>query len=443
MADEPRQYSATSKTSAIPVTERQRLISVDALRGFALLGILVMNIPWFAFYSFAFFNPRLDGGFEGLNFATWLGSHLIFDAKMMSIFSMLFGAGLILMVDRVERRGLSAAGVYYRRLGWLFVIGLLHAYLLWMGDILVAYSLCGLLLYPIRRWRPTKLIMLGSLLLLIGVALNMAQGHFFEFARAQSEAAAAAEAAGQEPSGLQMGMRDEWEGIISGFHPPTKEYARMRAGYQAPYLEYVAFNAPQALTMQTFLFLAWALWRVLGLMMIGMALMRLGVFSAERSTAFYMKLGAVGYGVGLPIVGFGAFQSIAHDFDFIQLFQMDWTYNYIGSILVALGHVALVMLIIRSGAFRGAIHALSAVGRMALTNYLMQSLLCAAIFFGWGAGLWGTLERFEVLGVIVAIWVFQLVVSPLWLSQFRFGPVEWLWRTLTYMKLQPFRHEKM
>ena len=165
-----------------------------------------MNIPWFAFHSYAFFNPTLGGGFEGANFAVWLGSHLLFDTKMMALFSMLFGAGLVLMADRIERRGGSAAGVYYRRIAWLLVIGLLHAYLLWMGDILVSYALCGLALYPVRRWRPRVLIGIGAFLLLIGVAINVGQGFFFEFARTHAQAATAALDAGDTPTQLQSDM---------------------------------------------------------------------------------------------------------------------------------------------------------------------------------------------------------------------------------------------
>ena len=143
-----------------PVAESQRVAAVDVLRGFALLGILAMNIITFALPVDAYVNPmnehvnRFAGEFRGANRATWLAQHVFFDQKMMSIFSMLFGAGLVLMGGRAGAVGtVSFAGVYYRRLLWLFLIGMAHAYLLWYGDILVTYAICGLLLYPLRNWR--------------------------------------------------------------------------------------------------------------------------------------------------------------------------------------------------------------------------------------------------------------------------------------------------
>lgn len=437
MADESHEFSSASRSQPAPVGVSQRLLSVDALRGFALLGILVMNVPWFAFHSYAFFNPDLGGGFEGPNFAVWLGAHLLFDTKMMSIFSMLFGAGLILLTERVEGQGSSAAGVHYRRIAWLLLFGMFHAYVLWMGDILFSYALCGALLYPVRRWRPSVLISIGAVLLLIGMAINVGQGLFFDFARTQAAAAVAAQESGGEPTEMQSTMLEAWKGISAEFNPTEEKLAEERAAYQGSYTEYFAFNFPKALMMQTFLFFAWALWRALGLMLIGMGLMRLGVFSAQRSTAFYVKLAFAGYGIGLPLVGFGAYQLIEHGFDFVQLFKVDWQFNYVGSIAVALGHTAVVMLVVRSGACRLGLHALASVGRMALTNYLMHTVICATVFLGWGLGMWGRLDRVGTVGVILAIWTLQLIASPLWLARFRFGPVEWLWRSLTYWKLQP------
>jgi uncharacterized protein len=439
MVDQAIEPGVGAVSQPQPVSESQRLISVDALRGVALLGILVMNVPWFAFHSYAFFNPALGGGFTGANFGVWLGCHLLFDAKMMALFSMLFGAGLILLTGRVEGRGVSAAGIYYRRIAWLLVIGLLHAYLLWMGDILVSYALCGLILYPMRRWRPAILIAIGSALLLIGVALNMGQGHFFAYARSEAAAATAAKDAGETPTAMQSQMLEAWKGMSAEFQPTEKKLEEERATYQAGYLGYLASNAPKALMMQTMFFFLWALWRATGLMLIGMGLMRLGVFSAQRSKAFYIKLALAGYGIGLPLVGFGAYRMMQNNFDFVELFKYDWNFNYIGSILVALGHAAVVMLIVRSGALKSAVHAVAAVGRMALTNYLMQTLLLGLFFLGWGAGMWGRLDRVGTIGVVLAIWSLQLVFSPLWLSRFRFGPVEWVWRSLTYWKPQPMR----
>src|SRR5262245_28441400 len=134
-----------------PVAPAERVTAVDVLRGVALLGILPMNIVAFAWPFSAYFDPTAGGGFEGLDRVIWIVCHIVFDQKMLTIFSMLFGAGLVLMGERAEARGRSITGIYYRRVLWLLAIGMVHAYLLWDGDILVAYAQCGLFLYLFRR----------------------------------------------------------------------------------------------------------------------------------------------------------------------------------------------------------------------------------------------------------------------------------------------------
>src|SRR5262245_58730077 len=145
----PRTFDPEGRAGPVPPSER--IASVDVLRGFALLGILAMNIVGFAWPFSAYENPTLGGGFAGADRTVWLICELVFSEKMMTIFSMLFGAGLILMTDRADARGRSLIGLYYRRCLWLLLIGMAHAYLLWPGDILVAYALCGMILFPFRR----------------------------------------------------------------------------------------------------------------------------------------------------------------------------------------------------------------------------------------------------------------------------------------------------
>ncbi len=174
-------------------------------------------------------------------------------------------------------------------------------------------------------------------------------------------------------------------------------------------------------------------------MLIGMGLMQLGVFAAARTFRFYAVLTLCGYSLGLPLVGYGIYDQIHTDFDPVHQLLVGGHFNYIGSLFVALGHAGLVMLICKAGLLSWLTARLAAVGRMALSNYLMQSLICTTLFEGWGLGLFGKLDRFQLLGVVVSIWLVQLLVSPLWLRSFRFGPMEWLWRSLTYWKRHPFR----
>jgi uncharacterized protein len=190
---------------------------------------------------------------------------------------------------------------------------------------------------------------------------------------------------------------------------------------------------------QTQIFPTSFLWSVSGRMLIGMGLMKLGVFSAGRSRRYYWVLMLLGYGLGLPLVAFGGYQLIRRHFDVVYLFGTGLAYNSLGSIPVALGHVAVLLLVYKAGLLTGLTRRLAAVGRMALSNYLMQSILCTTLFYGYGLGLYGTLDRVQLLGVVVGVWLLQLWYSPLWLRHFRYGPVEWLWRSLTYGGLQPLR----
>ncbi len=147
----------------------------------------------------------------------------------------------------------------------------------------------------------------------------------------------------------------------------------------------------------------------------------------------------IGYGIGLPLMVFDAIEMIRHGFSHEYLMHGGVFYNTYGSLVVALGHVGLLMLIVQAGALTWLTSRLAAVGRMALSNYLTHSIVCTTLFFGYGFNLFGTINRTGLAAIVLAIWIFQLVVSPIWLRYFRFGPAEWLWRSLTYWRLQPMR----
>jgi uncharacterized protein len=194
-----------------------------------------------------------------------------------------------------------------------------------------------------------------------------------------------------------------------------------------------------AIALQTFILLILEGWRVCGLMLIGMALFKMGVLSAARSLRFYANMVWIGYGAGLPLVIAGTANNFAAgwSFEYSMFYGSQW--NYWGSIFVAMGHVGLVMLLCRSGLFERLKRVLAAFGRMALTNYLMQTVICTSIFYGHGLGLFGRVERWQQILFVLAIWAVQLIYSPLWLRRYRFGPAEWVWRSLTYGKRQPMR----
>jgi uncharacterized protein len=422
------------RPKAQPVQPLERVAAVDVLRGVALMGILAMNIVGFAWPMSTYDSPRAGGNTSTTDLVVWSIHHVVFDEKMMTIFSMLFGAGLILMAERSDARGASLAGVYYRRVTWLLVIGLLHAYFIWDGDILVLYAECGFLLYLFRKRSPRFLIGLGTLCLLVLVFLGVAATDLLEIAENNypgvegTPRRVLAWAAQAMDNGL-YGSRTR------GLYRFT-EVVRIHSG---GYWGIVRHRALPLLGEQTALFLLATLWMVGGRMLIGMGLMKLDVFSARRSRRFYLRMIALGYGIGLPLVGYDIWLRIAADFQGATMIQAKLFYGYVSAVPIALGHVGVVMLIFQSGAIPWLTRRLAAAGRMALSNYLMQSLICTTLFYGYGCALYGMFHRLTLDLFVVSIWAFQLTTSIIWLRYFRYGPAEWLWRSLTYWKLQPMR----
>jgi len=445
-ADEESSGERTESTAhrAEPVSALERLTSVDVLRGFALLGILAMNIVAFAWPGQAYGNPMRGGGFEGSDRVVWFFNHLVFEAKMMTIFSMLFGAGLVLMNERTGSRGAALRGVYYRRVLWLLVIGAIHAYLIWDGDILFLYAECGLLLYLFRNKTHRTLIILGVTLMMLIVPLVLGFGAAIHGMKAVTARVDAQVTAGETPSKLDKRIHDLWTDSLQKEFKPNpeqklKSWNEEMAAYRGGYPGIVKHRAIDVLIGQTVGFLLGGFLFAGSRMLLGMGLMKLGVFAAERSRSFYAWMAGLGYGIGLPLMILDATELIKHEFKSDYILQGGIFYNAFGSLVVALGHVGLIMLIVQSGALTWLTRRLAAVGRMALSNYLTHSIVCTTLFYGYGFGLFGQINRTGLAAIVLTIWVIQLWISPIWLKHFRFGPAEWLWRSLTYWKIQPMK----
>ena len=425
--------------AAGPVQGDERITSLDALRGVAILGILVMNIYAFAMPFIAYMNPLMMGGTEPHNLGTWYFTHIFFDQKFLSIFAMLFGAGLILMTGRAEARGVKPARIYYRRQIWLALLGATHGYFIWVGDILFTYAIIGMLVYLFRKRSATFLITTACLLLPISLVGNYGMSVSTEQTIVAVAEIQDLQDAGEELSEEQEKMLARWESSRAFMAPNDEDLQKDLAAYRGSYLDIVKHRAPVVLMMQIFVTLIFGISRVAALMMIGAALMKLGVLSGERSAVFYRNLMVAGYLIGTPLTIFSAINMNAHAFDTLYMMRVGGIANYVGSLVMAFGHIGLVMLIIKSGALRRLMSRFAAVGRMAVTNYLMQSLILTTVFYGYGFGLYGTIPRFWQMGFVIGVILLQLTISPWWLARFRFGPVEWLWRSLTYGQRQPMR----
>lgn len=400
----------------MPVPEAARIRSLDALRGFALLGILAVNIAAFSMPSAAYFNPTAWGDLTGLNRWVWQLTYLLADLKFMAIFSMLFGAGIVLMAERSEGRGASPRGVHYRRMAWLVVFGLLHGHLFWYGDILYWYGMCGLWVYLLRRVRPAWQIAWGLLLIAVASLIMLS-------------------------AGLSL---DRWppeavQEVAAQLDPPAEVKAAEVQTYRGGWLTQMDNRVPGAIEMQTTTFLAFAFWRVSGLMLLGMALFKLGVLTATRTRRFYWTLVAIAAAVGVPVIAAGIRWNFGIEWRAPEFFFLGIQFNYWASLLVSLGWVGLVMLACQAGWVPWLTVRLEAVGRTAFSNYILQTVICTTIFYGHGLGLYGQVERVGQAAIVVAIWILQLLISRPWLERFHYGPLEWLWRTLTYLQRPAFR----
>ena len=423
-----------------PVTAAERISSIDLLRGFALLGILLMNILTFGLPMAAYFNPNVAGGNTGANLWAWILQYILFDGRMRGIFSMIFGVSAYLLITRAEERGYghSIADIYYRRTMWLILFGVVHAYLIWWGDILYPYALLGLILYPLRKLRPRALFIAAGVQIVVLIGMQIGEGFQTRELRDKAAQADVAKARGEKLTEEQEEAQRKWKEAMKQMKPGPEELKKETDAYRGSYLAALKRRAQTVIRWHSMPFYFPGNGDMLALMFIGIALLKTGVLTAERSFRFYAWLAAAGYGIGLPINIFAAWKAVQQNFEPLLLNFTLSTYQ-VGRVSITLAHVAVLMMIYKSGALRWLTSRLAAVGQMAFSNYISHSVICSLIFYGYGLAMFGRLERYQLYGVVAGIWLFQLMVSPIWLRHFRFGPLEWAWRSLTYWKRQPMR----
>jgi uncharacterized protein len=409
---------STASQPASPVSERERILSLDLLRGFAVLGILVMNIQAFAEIFAAYENPTAyPHSLEGADYWVWLVSHLLADEKMMAIFCMLYGAGLVLLTSRIEARGRRPWPIFLRRSFWLLIFGLMHAYLIWSGDILVSYAICGVLVYPFRNLAPKNLLAIGLAVVAVGSVLAFAGGWSMQFWSAKQVADF---------------MADVWQ-------PNAQQTAAQIAGYRGGWLAQMPLRAQESFITQTSGLVFATLWRAGGLMLVGMALYKLGLLTGSLGVRVYRNLGLAGALFGLPLIAYGVHRNFEEHWNARYSFFTGSQFNYWGSLAVSLAWICLLMIASKTPALRGVVKVLATAGRMAFSNYILESVLCTLLFYGSGFGLFSKVSRVQEAVVVVAVWIVVLIFSRLWMRRFYFGPLEWVWRSLTYGEREPFR----
>ena len=424
-----------------PTQKKSRINSLDVIRGIALLGILLMNINGMGL-PFSYSDPTIAGGSEGLNLNVWIANNMLFEGTMRGLFTLLFGAGVILLTSRLEKNGagITTADIYYRRMLWLLLFGLVNVWVfLWNGDILYPYAIFGLMLFPFRNTSVKKLIIMGCVLIGLGILWDISDHQNDLKMQKEGIEAQTLKEQGKTLTEEQEASLKAWEKFETKKTPEEakKQIEKMHKGYWDVLLAKVKINQ----TMQTWVTYRYWGWDILSFMLLGMAFFKLRIFHGERTNKFYLLMLLVGYAVGLSVNYYETKQILDSNFDAMTISSTHQTYS-IGRLFTTIGHVGLFMLFIKSGILGFLQKSLAAVGTMALTNYLSHSIITAIIFYGFGFSMYGKLQRFELYYIVGAIWIFQLIVSPIWLKYFQYGPMEWLWRSLTYQKKQPFRIPK-
>ena len=408
--------------------QSRRIITLDVIRGIAVMGIFSVNVIAFAFIFPAYMNPSAAGGHHGADLATWFANFVVVDGKMRSLFSMLFGASMLLVIERAVAAGRSGRSTHFRRMAVLALFGLAHFYFIWFGDILFLYAIIGMIAYAFVRKPPKSLQIWAAALFLLNAAMMAASSAYFRSADAEAHAADAT-----------PGEITEWNQAIAWGGQSAEKTARDIAIHRGS----AADRAGHMLTERTFEPFGSLIFfgpETLALMLLGMAAYKSGFLTGAWSDHRYRSIAFWTLSIGAIASAALAYATWRSNFYLPMVFFNLVVAQLPLRIMMALGYAALIILIFRKpGWVRDRF---AAVGRAAFTNYLCTSILGALIFYGDGLGLYHRVTRFEAWLFVPLVWLLMLAWSKPWLDRFQYGPLEWAWRSVARWELQPMRRVK-
>jgi uncharacterized protein len=429
--------------SAIPVTQSERIFTLDMIRGIAILGILLMNIPIFSTPDTVANDPSLLNEIGTINYYIWYAVSWIFEGTQRALFSLLFGAGIILFISRQEKKfnGLTPADYFFRRQLWLILFSLIDVYiLLWNGDILLDYACFGMMLFVFRNLSPRALIIVAGVCILL---MTARENRFLYQRKAmilEGEAVAAMDTTSVKLNALQKEALTKMQGFKGRSEPASRlkdaeeSIAKVTTSYASVY-NYRSGDYIDSLVK----YMYFSLWDVLAFMLLGMAFFKMGILTGTAPTRVYTWMCVCGLGIGLFLSWLFIQYRMTNNFDPYSYFRnVPVSFYELTRTPRAIGILGLIMLMYKSNWFAWIFSLLRPVGQMAFTNYLMQSLICGMLFNAYGLKLYGQLQRYETYLVVLGIWTFQIIFSNLWMRYYLYGPFEWAWRSLTYWKKQPF-----
>ena len=401
------------KPAQAPIAPKDRIFNLDMLRGWAILGILAVNAISFAWpvqLTMAEAPPPGDLSYFD-TVGLWV-TDVFFADKFRTLFTMLFGVSVFLVGG--ERSDRERGKVLWRRLIWLGVFGLIHGMVFWYGDILFHYAYCGMLVMLVRSWKASRLLWVGgSITVLWGVVATLGYWGMSNMPPEMAEQMKA-NMPTADPASIAAAIDLYRSGWPAGLMENLKTWATFQL-MASPFL--IPISVP--------------------LMMLGLGLFKSGWFSGRAPLWTYLLVILVG-GANLALFALWRWQ------DLMAGEAVDPTRGLAAgaggmAFLITLFYASVLILITKFG-LRMLTAVLVPVGRMAFTNYLTQTLIMVTLYYApWGPMWFGTHHPAEMWMVVVAVWVAQLIWSPLWLSVFQMGPLEWVWRCLTYGRLVPIR----
>jgi uncharacterized protein len=484
-------FTSTTTPGTLTRPDSSRIFSIDVIRGIALLGILMISI-----WDFGGFGPNeqafyRQGTHSGGNYRLWGIVSILFEGKMRALFAMVFGAAIILYFQKKEFKStIGLPDLYIRRQIWLIVFGVVNAFiLLWPNDILFHLGVMGILLYVFWRVAPGKLLIAAVICTLIYCGKNywnyaddkkayrkfLAVSKVEEKIKKDSTDRKTADSLARAKDSLsgkidtnasktgasmvtdtltkkkdslsrrQVMDKQEWEGIAKRAKYDSSGTERENKAMRASYTDVWDHLMPRSQNRESFWLYRIGIWDLSSVMFLGMALLGFGFFNHRFSNGKYWLIAIVSLAIGVFLAWLRIDYGNVKMLDYAKYIESNSIppnqFFPIERILMAVGYASLVMLLLRSRVLNWLWDALSAVGRMALTNYILQTIMCTFFFYGYGFGFFGRLSQLELYFVVIEMWLVQIVFSVFWLRYYRLGPLEWLWRCLVYRKKLPNKLE--
>lgn len=375
--------------------------ALDVTRGVAMFGIVVMNIQGYALPSASYVNPAAQGPLVGLDWFAWAFTHVFAEQKFMTLFSLLFGVGIMLAAERRGAQRVPAWPDFLRRSAFLLGLGIAHAYLVWYGDVLTTYALAGFVAMLMRRTRASTMLLVGCTLLALPSLYSITLGLTFD----------------SFPEAVKLE-------IIQAYTPSADTIARERSAYLSGWLDQMPQRAADAWLLETFFMVTIFFWRTAGIMLIGMALYRLGYIDGRLSIGDYRRLLKMTLPAGIAMILVGIYFNEKHAWQAAFSMFLGSQFNYWGSVAVALGYIALLNLMIQQRRLPKVQRVLVATGKTTLSLYILTSVIGTAVFYGHGLGQYDQVSRFGLLALVPMFWLIDVIAVKAWHSRYAAGPLE-------------------